>query len=116
MDLKIIVLQSLDPPGHLTLRLLEAEQPGKGSVVCPQKEPPAVEVGAKVFERLNHCQELTPGDAVVRVETRSDCSKPPPCGGLLLTLYCRRGSRESEVEKDGRVSSGSGGMNQALVS
>ena len=58
LDLKIVVLQGLDPPGHLTLRLLEAEQPGQGSVVCPQKEPLAVEVGAKVFEYLNHCQEL----------------------------------------------------------
>jgi len=38
LDLKIIILQCLDPSGQLTLGLLEVEQPAQGIVIRPQED------------------------------------------------------------------------------
>lgn len=38
LDLKIIILQCLDPSGQLTLGLLEVEQPGQEIVIRPQED------------------------------------------------------------------------------
>jgi len=41
--LKLIAPQGLNPPGNLTLRLHEAEQPGQGSMIRPQERSKGVE-------------------------------------------------------------------------
>ncbi len=54
LNLEAVLLEDLQPPCHLTLWLAEVQHPGEASVVGPQCEPGAQEVGPEVMDRQDH--------------------------------------------------------------
>ncbi len=51
LNLEVILLEDLQPPCHLTLWLAEVQHPGEASVLGPQFELGAQEVGPEMTNR-----------------------------------------------------------------
>jgi len=58
--------QDPKPTCNLTREFSSYAQPYQGHVTRLQSECPSIQIWSEMFNRLNYCQELFPGNAVVR--------------------------------------------------
>ena len=62
---KLVRQQPLDPPGQLVPRLLLVEHPVERGVVLPHNKGVTIQVVSVSFHKVDHRQELLPGDTVI---------------------------------------------------
>jgi hypothetical protein len=63
--LKIVLLQTLDPSGCLSLQISKAQHPCQGGVVGVQVELLPIQVLVKMLQGLHNCQQLSTSHTVI---------------------------------------------------
>lgn len=61
LDLEIVHLEDLEPAGHLVLRVLEVQEPGRGGVVGVEKEAVPQQVRSELAKCQYQRQQLANG-------------------------------------------------------
>ena len=103
-NVKVVLLQFLQPPGQLSLWLLERLQPGQRTMIRPESKLPAQQIGAELLREHDYNSERVTqyrrSDLLrVRLANAITCSLPsssswdntPPIPVLLASVSKRNG-------------------------
>ena len=93
-NLKVILLEFLQPPRHLPFRLLEVGEPREASMDSTESELVANEVGSEVVDKGNYSQQPLPCDSISLL-----CFAQCPAGisnDMLLSLVIKLRENRSQ--------------------